>query len=78
MPVNDLVKDLVVRHQIILPDDLRSLQCQKCEDPKFEMLAQDRYSLVAHMKKFHGQTDVDRDSLEYKCRSEIRKNYFFP
>ena len=70
--VQSLIKDLVNRRQIILPADLRSLSCSLCPDvpKKFELLAQDRYSLISHMKKVHGETDMDKALLEYKCRQE--------
>ncbi len=62
--------------KVILPADLRCLECPLCHhqvpagpgESRSVLLAQDRQALKKHVRHEHGDADFDRTSVNYKCR----------
>ena len=65
--------DLATSGLVILPKDLRALECPLCEEEEETvtvLLGQDRVGLKEHVKKKHPEqaAEFDRGSVNYSCR----------
>lgn len=66
-------KELADRGWLIMPKDLRTLDCTVCQKA---FLCQDRLLVVSHMKRSHnGQVVSDKNDLFYGCRSCGRSDF---
>ena len=61
-------KHLADNGWLVMPKDLRVIQCPECQQP---FLAQDRQTVLSHMKKMHGKVigGQEKGLINYGCRA---------
>ena len=62
----DKLQELIRNGMIILPSDLRSLDCRFCEGKKI-LLGQDRMAMAIHIRHRHNMK-IPRHVFKYQCR----------
>ena len=61
-------KHLADNGWLVMPKDLRVIQCPECQQP---FLAQDRQTVLSHLKRMHGKVvgGQEKGLINYGCRS---------